>query len=43
MNTDRDYADKGWLDKSEDPFQLLTPDFAVMLLVIGIFVGSIFW
>ena len=40
--TDRDYADKSWLDHSDDGFQLITPDFAIFLLICGGFVGYVF-
>lgn len=37
MTTDRDYADKDWL--RDDPFQLVSPDLAIFLLVVGVALG----
>lgn len=41
MTTDRDYADKSWL-REEDAFQIIPPDIAAFLVIVGLFVGAVF-
>lgn len=41
--TNRDYADKSWLhDDPSNQFQLIPPDLAIFLLIVGGFIGFAF-